>query len=154
MLVEKCKRVMMEERRGRHRARRMAREVAGFAANPVGNVLGFAGNTVGSVAGEDMSGGAKVLLLLAVAGAVGGGIYYLTTKPAAAATPPATPVVNPNVTATAASALTNSQLANIAASLFGTTLSTLQLNGVTAAQRATLTPAALTALTAMGVRSV
>ena len=148
MIVEKCKRVMMEERRGRHRARRMAREVAGFAANPVS----FAGNAVSSLAGEDMSGGAKVLLLLAVAGAIGGGIYYVVTKPAAAATPVATP--NVNTTAPNPNNLTNAQLANIAASLLGTTLASLQSTGVNATQRATLTPAALAALTAMGVSSV
>jgi hypothetical protein len=101
MIVEKCKRVMMEERHGRRRARRMAREVAGLVGNPLGAATGFAGNAVNSIAGEDMGGGAKVLLLLLGAAAVGGGIYYFTTKPAAA-TPIPTPVTNPvNTTATA-----------------------------------------------------
>jgi hypothetical protein len=104
MIVEKCKRVMMEERHGRRRARRMAREVAGLVGNPLGAATGFAGNAVNSIAGEDMGGGAKVLLLLLGAAAVGGGIYYFATKPAAAATPsPSIPpaVVNPGTTTAA-----------------------------------------------------
>lgn len=102
MLVEKCKRVVMEERRGRHRARRMAREVGRVAMNPVGAVGGLAGNAFSSIAGEEMSGGAKVLLLLAGAGIVGGGIYYFMTKPATAPvapTMPTMPSVSPLVNA-------------------------------------------------------
>jgi zona occludens toxin (predicted ATPase) len=87
MFVEKCKRVVMEERRGRRRAHRMAREMSRVIHNPIGAL----GRTVNTAAGEDMSPGAKVLLLLAGAGVIGGGIYYLVTKPAAAATPAAAP---------------------------------------------------------------
>jgi hypothetical protein len=87
MLVEKCKRVVMEERRGRRRAHRMAREMSHVISNPIGHI----GKTVNTIAGEDMGPGAKVLLLLAGAGIIGGGIYYLATKPAAAATPAVAP---------------------------------------------------------------
>jgi hypothetical protein len=140
MLVEKCKRVMMEERRGRSRARRMAREVASFTQNPIGSAGHFAGTAVNTMAGEDMSGGAKVLLLLVAAGVVGGGIYYLTTKPAAAATA-ATPVVNPNTGATSGLTLnspvtvggqqgTYAGLLALAASLSNTTVAAWQASGI------------------------
>lgn len=160
MLVEKCKRVMMEESRGRHRARRMAREVASFAQNPVGSLGNFAGGAVNSVAGEDMSGGAKVLLLLAVAGAVGGGIYYVMSKPAAAATP-AAPASNvnttaPNLNATATTvngqSISFAQVAGTAAALLGSNVAALQASGVSSAQWATLSPIAQQAFNMYGIK--
>ena len=163
MLVEKCKRVMMEERRGRGRARRMAREVASFAQNPVGSLGNFAGGAVNSVAGEDMRGGAKVLLLLAVAGAVGGGIYYFTTKPAAAATPAATPNVNTggaqNVNALIGGSgvtanWTWAQAAALAATANGTTVAAWQANGIPAATWANLGSLGQQALSMYGIKIV
>lgn len=166
MLVEKCKRVMMEERRGRSRARRMAREVATFAQNPIGSAGHFAGTAVNTMAGEDMSGGAKVLLLLAAAGVVGGGIYYLVTKPTstpATATTPAT-VVAP--TAGAANSLnavaetangvpiTYAGLLTIAAGLAQTTVAAWQASGIPTATYNLLTPLAQQAVQYAGIRVV
>jgi hypothetical protein len=94
MFVEKCKRVVMEERRGRHHAHRMAREMSDVIHNPIGHL----GRTVNTVAGEDMGPGAKVLLLLVGAGVVGGGIYYLATKPATAVAPVTTVPANATTT--------------------------------------------------------
>lgn len=124
--------ILAEERRGRRRAHRMAREVAGFVKNPVNNTLSFAGNTLSSVAGEDMSGGAKVLMLLLGAGVVGGGIYYLTTKPAAAATPTVTPTA---VTATTPGTIPVPTIAQIQATgatgpTAGTTVATMVQNAL------------------------
>jgi hypothetical protein len=92
MLVEKCKRVMMEERSGRRHAHRMAREMADAIHNPVASLS----STIG--AAEDASAGVKVLLLLAGVGAVGGGIYYLATRPKTAAAA-ATTTANTSTTA-------------------------------------------------------
>jgi hypothetical protein len=166
MLVEKCKRVVMEERRGRHRARRMAREVGSIAMNPVSAVGGFAESALSTVTGgasEDMSGGAKVLLLLAGAAAVGGGIYYYATKPKTTAVPATTPpVVNPNTGATLqnpdamvpGTALTYRQAVALAAGLNNTSVAAWQASGIPSAKYALLSTAAQQGISMLGIRVV
>ena len=81
--------VLREERRGRHRARRMAREVSGVAQNPIAATTGFAGE-VFEGATEGMSGGSKVLLLLVGTAAAGGLAYWYFTRPQTPASSAAT----------------------------------------------------------------